>query len=83
VCEVELRDRTIDGKCAADKDDGKLFCRPDHPPMPPEAAEACSGKSAGDTCSMSGPDGKAMPEGVCVEAEQGLHCRPPMPPQHD
>jgi hypothetical protein len=80
VCQVELKDRTIDGKCVADKDDGKLFCMPEHPPLPPEAADACKSKSAGDACSMTGPDGKAMPEGVCVEGREGLHCRPPKPP---
>jgi hypothetical protein len=32
-CSVELRDRTIEGACAAD-DQNRLFCRPARPPPP-------------------------------------------------
>ena len=32
VCEVELRDRTIQGKCVPARDEARLHCMPDHPP---------------------------------------------------
>ncbi len=40
-------------------------------------AAACSGKSAGDACSFTGPQGDAI-SGQCVQARQGndLVCRP-------
>lgn len=84
ACQLELRDRTIEGNCVADRDDGTLFCMPERPPMPPQATQACSDKAVGDACSVTGPDGREMPEGVCVEGRSGeaLHCRPPLPPSH-
>lgn len=35
VCEVELGDRTIEGKCVPARDEARLLCLPDHPPSPP------------------------------------------------
>jgi|GEM_PF-4108998 len=35
VCEVDLGDRTIEGKCVSARDEARLLCLPDHPPGPP------------------------------------------------
>jgi hypothetical protein len=35
VCEVELGDRTIEGKCVPARDEARLLCLPDHPMGPP------------------------------------------------
>jgi hypothetical protein len=35
VCEVELPDRNIEGKCVPARDEARLLCLPDHPPAPP------------------------------------------------
>jgi hypothetical protein len=35
VCEVQLKDRTIEGQCVVAREDDKLFCMPDHPHGPP------------------------------------------------
>jgi hypothetical protein len=35
ACVVQLRDRTLAGMCAADRTDGRLFCRLESPPEPP------------------------------------------------
>lgn len=34
-CSVKIRDHEITGSCVADREDGKLFCRPSRPPGPP------------------------------------------------
>jgi hypothetical protein len=34
-CAVKFGDRNITGTCVADREDGKLFCRPSRPPGPP------------------------------------------------
>lgn len=34
VCEVTLRDRTIEGKCVPARDESRLLCLPNHPPGP-------------------------------------------------
>lgn len=34
TCSVSFGQRTIEGTCTADRDDGTLFCRPNHPPGP-------------------------------------------------
>lgn len=52
----------------------------DPPPLPPEAFEACSGKSSGGACSVSF-HGHTL-EGTCSEApsDRRLFCRPSSPP---
>jgi hypothetical protein len=77
VCEVELQDRTIQGKCVPGRDEARLVCLPDRPPPPPEARSVCNGKATGDSCTLALPDGKTLPRGVCTEGSQeGLFCRP-------
>lgn len=82
VCEVMLSDHSIDGLCVRGREDGRLFCRPERPqppPLPPAAAEACREKAEGDACTMTGRDGDASPAGICVDGPEGLACRPPLP----
>jgi len=47
---------------------------------PPQAIEACKGKSSGDTCSFSGRD-KTEHAGKCFtpNPDHPLACRPPRP----
>jgi hypothetical protein len=35
VCEVDLGDKTIQGKCVPARAEARLLCLPDHPPGPP------------------------------------------------
>jgi hypothetical protein len=35
VCEVDLGDKTIEGKCVPARDEARLLCLPDHPPGAP------------------------------------------------
>lgn len=35
ACEVTFHERTIEGRCQPDREDGTLFCLPDHPPPRP------------------------------------------------
>ena len=43
VCEVQLKDRKLEGKCVPAREDEKLVCLPDHPHGPPQ-----DGKDAQD-----------------------------------
>jgi hypothetical protein len=80
ACTVQLRDRSIDGVCKAPPDadgDGTLACMPEHPPgPPPEAIEACSGKSVGDACTVDFA-GHSV-DGTCRSVPDGgpLACAP-------
>ena len=49
------------------------------PGPPPEAIEACKGKVAGDTVTLTMPDGKQL-QGVCTLMGQQLVARPPHQP---
>jgi hypothetical protein len=82
VCEVEMGQRTIEGKCVPAREEERLVCMPDRPPAPPEARSACRDKAAGDTCTVTTPDGDTLPDGTCAEGPRGgdLHCRPARPP---
>lgn len=79
ACEVALPDRTLTGKCAAFPD-GRLVCRPDHPPGPPPGPppavfEACNGKNQGDGCSVR--IGDTTRDGKCQPGRSGrLLCLP-------
>jgi hypothetical protein len=35
-CEVSFHEHKIEGTCQPDHEDGRLFCRPDHPPPRPQ-----------------------------------------------
>jgi hypothetical protein len=82
-CQVKIHDWTIDGSCERDRDEGKLFCRPDQPPGPPPGAlKACENKSEGDACTLTRPDGNSGPSGSCAKGPDGqLGCRPSGPPR--
>lgn len=84
ACDVELRDRTIDGTCVPDREDESvLFCRPNRPPgPPPEAFAACKDKNSGDSCDVT--LGERTLHGTCAEprkSDAGLVCMPEHP--HD
>ena len=92
---------SVEGVCrgAPDGDTSKpVACAPNHPPggqggpgghhgPPPEALQACQGKSQGATCSVETPDGQTL-GGKCDrppnDSSKPLACRPdnmPPPPQ--
>lgn len=62
---------------------GLAHAQPSQPPGPlpdlPQAADACKGKAAGDTVTLTMPDGKQL-QGVCTQVGQQLVARPPQPP---
>ena len=79
ACQVRFADQTIDGMCVPDREDGTLFCMPEHPPRPPHAAfDACEGKHAADSCSVTRM-GHSEPGSCVATPDQQLVCRPPMP----
>ena len=49
---------------------------------PPEAFEACEGKSEGDSAEFEGRDGEAIP-GVCEERDGTMVLRPNNPPSRE
>ena len=54
-----------------------------HRGPPPEAIEACSGKSENDTCSFSGPRGTVEGSCIILPREETLACAPEGgPPEH-
>ncbi len=79
---VSPRGETICGTCEQEGD--RLVLRPDRPKgkagsrrhgPPPEAYEACEGKSAGDTAQFTGPRGKTV-TGTCEQEGDRLVLRP-------
>jgi hypothetical protein len=53
-----------------------------HRKPPPEALDACKGKSSGQACSFTSPHGQV--DGTCFAPEDKPQaCRPKHPPQHD
>jgi hypothetical protein len=81
TCSVTLRERTVEGTCAAFADSGQLVCRPPHREhrLPSQAFEACSGKAEAEACSVTLPDRTL--EGTCAASHEGtLFCKPARPP---
>lgn len=73
------RGDAVQGVCASEGD-GKMVLRPDHPPgghrgPPPEALQACAGKSVGEKAQFLGPRGEIV-SGTCE-----MVLRPDRPPQ--
>jgi hypothetical protein len=76
--------QTVSSTCGSCGDGMPLACMPPrHEGGPPQAAlDACGGKAAGDTCSLTAPDGQAV-SGTCRNGPDGagpLACAPPHPP---
>lgn len=71
ACTVDFGEHHITGKCMPDREDGSLFCRPDHMRPPKAAMDACQDKTAGDSCSVHDKAGS------CVTLpDDKLACRP-------
>lgn len=88
TCSVTFDGRTMTGTCRTGPDgQGSLACAPQggpggpggHHGPPPEALAACSGQSAGASCSVN-LHGQAT-TGTCVAGPNGeaLACMPPRP----
>ncbi len=78
ACSVTFSAGTLQGTCAS-APDGRLACRPNAPPPPPEALAACDAKHAGDGCSVA--LGPLTMTGACAAVQDGrLACRPSGPP---
>ena len=69
---------TVSGHCAMLPDHNPLVCQP---PPPQALIDACAGKSAGDSCTVT-VDGRVL-TGACATAHDGvtLACMPPRPPE--
>ena len=85
-CTLTANDRhgsSIEGTCRDAIDGSGVACAPNPPPPPKPAVDACSGKAAGDTCTMPGREGRTE-NGVCGVARDGVTvaCHPTFtPPQ--
>jgi len=79
ACTARIRDSDVSGVCTLDASDGRLFCRPNLPPLPPpEAFTVCEGKKLAEACTVQF-HGRPM-NGTCVEAPDArLFCAPPRP----
>lgn len=75
---VDPRGETVKGKC--EEEDGKMVLRPDRPlgnprdgrrGPPPEAYQACEGKSVGSVAQFVDPRGEAV-KGTCEEEDGKL-----------
>ena len=84
---VNPRGETVAGVCLNDGS-GKIVLRPDHPPggqvgghhgPPPEAYQACMGKTAGNAAQFTGPKGEII-QGTCEAEGEKLVLRPYHPP---
>ncbi len=80
---VNPRGETVAGVCLNDGS-GKMVLRPDHPPgghhgPPPEAYQACAGKTAGNAAQLTGPKGETV-QGTCEAEGERLVLRPYHPP---
>ena len=80
---VNPKGETVAGVCQNDGS-GKMVLRPDHPPgghqgPPPEAYQACVGKTAGNAAQLTGPKGEII-QGVCEAEGERLVLRPYHPP---
>ena len=80
---VNHRGETVAGVCQNDGS-GKIVLRPDHPPgvrhgPPPEAYQACAGKTAGNAAQFAGPKGEII-QGTCEAEGERLVLRPYHPP---
>lgn len=86
ACTLMRNDRDgteIAGTCRDAIDGSGVACAPNPPPPPRGAVEACSGKAAGDVCTMPGRHA-ANENGVCGLGPDGttVACRPTFtPPQ--
>ena len=78
---------TVAGVCENDGN-GKIVLRPDHPPgsqdvghrgPPPEAYQACVGKTAGGIAQFVSPKGETI-KGICEAEGERLVLRPYHPP---
>ena len=80
---VNPKGETVAGVCLNDGS-GKIVLRPDHPPggrqgPPPEANQACAGKTAGNAAQFTGPKGEII-QGICEAEGDRLELRPYHPP---
>jgi hypothetical protein len=80
---VNPKGETVAGLCLNDGS-GKSVLRPDHPPggrhgPPPEAYQACAGKTAGNAAQFTGPTGEVI-QGLCEAEGDRLVLRPKHPP---
>ena len=83
---TDPRGETLSGVCRPEGD--RMVLRPDRPgedsakghqgPPPPEAYQACEGKSAGDAAQLVDPRGKTL-QGTCEELDGKLVLRPQRP----
>ena len=79
ACSVRIRDFDVQGVCVPHASDGRLFCRPERPPLPPpEAFSVCEGKKVSDACTVQ-LHGRSI-NGTCVQVpDSRLFCAPPRP----